>query len=615
VLALGFGTGAPQRARTSGWVILAAALALALVLCSVPARAADPITPLRDIHRGLHCTARTVVQGTTISSFDVDVIDVVAAADGEDARILVRVSGPAVAGTGIGEGFSGSPVYCPNAQGQIGNAGAISETVGQYGEDVGLVTPIEQMLGLPVLPPSSVRTAPRLLRTARPLAAPLVVAGLAPSLARLVERSARLLRRPVVVAPAGPLGSFPPQPLIPGASLSVLLSSGAVTAGAIGTVTYRNGPTIYAFGHPLDGAGRRALPLGDAYVFTVIGNPLDTAEATSYKLAAPSHVLGTLTDDGLDGVVGLAGSLPPTIPVIVTVRDRDLHRTLRQQTDAADETDVGNPAGISALDQVAPAAIAQAIATAFNGAPARETGQLCLHIHVRELHGRMLRFCKRYVINGGAVDPDFPAPLAMAMANDVSAALAMVEGARYARLHVTAVMARVTIARGLRFATIRGARGPRTVRPGHTARVALRVRIFQGPMKTLRFRLLIPPDVPSGVQDIRFTGTPLDGDGGDGPGGGFIAALLGISDSSGPDQPQDAQSGAELLAAVDSMGGYDGVTAKLDGERWHAYRSGRFRLDGSATLTVRVVRRHHHRHRRHHGGGLGIARRRLAARG
>jgi hypothetical protein len=592
VLALGFGTGAPGRARTRGWLILPVVLIAAL--WSAPARAADPITPLRDVHRGLHCTARSVVQGTTISSFDVDVIDVLAAADGEDARILVRVSGPAVAGTGIGEGFSGSPVYCPNAQGQIGNAGAISETVGQYGEDVGLVTPIEQMLGLPVLPPSGARSAPRLLRSARPLATPLVVSGLTPSLANLLRRDARRLGRSVITAPAGPLGSFAPQPLVPGASLSVLLSSGAVTAGAIGTVTYRNGPTIYAFGHPLDGAGRRSLPLGDAYVFTVIGNPLDTEEALSYKLAAPGHVLGTLTDDGLDGVVGVAGAPAPTIPVKVTVRDRDLHRTIFQRTDVADETGVGTPDGSSALSMVAPAAVAQAIATAFNGAPARETGQLCLHVQVRELHGKLLHFCKRYVMNGGATGPDFPPPLAMAIGSDVSDAISQIDAARFAPLHVTDVSAYVTIARGLRLATILAARGPRTVRPGHTARIALRVRIYQGPLKTLRFRLLIPPDAPSGGHDIRLIGTPADGDGGDGP-GILIRLILGGDSGNGP---QDPQSPGELLASIDSMGGYDGVIAKLGGDRWPAYRSGRLRLDGQATLTVRVVRRHRHRQRR-----------------
>lgn len=74
------------------------------------------------------------------------------------------MSGPAVDSTGVAEGFSGSPVYCPDAFGVMRNAGAISEGIGQYGNNVALVTPIEQMLGEPVDPPSA---APRLTARVR----------------------------------------------------------------------------------------------------------------------------------------------------------------------------------------------------------------------------------------------------------------------------------------------------------------------------------------------------------------------------------------------------------------------------------------------------------------
>ena len=44
------------------------------------------------------------------------------------------------------------------------NTGAISEGIGQYGNNVGLATPIEQMLGEPVVPPASARRDSALLR-------------------------------------------------------------------------------------------------------------------------------------------------------------------------------------------------------------------------------------------------------------------------------------------------------------------------------------------------------------------------------------------------------------------------------------------------------------------
>ena len=77
-----------------------------------------------------------MIRGTDISSFDVEVIDVLRDGPSYLDRILIRVSGPAVDATGLGPGFSGSPIYCPGAGGPA-NAGAISEGVGDYGNKAG----------------------------------------------------------------------------------------------------------------------------------------------------------------------------------------------------------------------------------------------------------------------------------------------------------------------------------------------------------------------------------------------------------------------------------------------------------------------------------------------
>ena len=75
--------------------------------------------------------------------------------------------------------------------------------------------------------------------------------------------------------------------------MAVGLASGDVSAGAIGTVSYTDGANVWGFGHQLDAAGRRSLLLEDAYVYTVVDNPLGIADvAASYKLAAPGHHVG-----------------------------------------------------------------------------------------------------------------------------------------------------------------------------------------------------------------------------------------------------------------------------------------------------------------------------------
>ena len=81
--------------------------ALLSLLLPTVAHAGDPIMPLAQVHGGMRCTGYSVIRGTEITSFDVDVIDVFS---GPYPQVLVKVSGPAVDETGIAEGFSGSPV-------------------------------------------------------------------------------------------------------------------------------------------------------------------------------------------------------------------------------------------------------------------------------------------------------------------------------------------------------------------------------------------------------------------------------------------------------------------------------------------------------------------------
>src|SRR4051794_41807435 len=103
---------------------LAAAVAALLVPAAPAFAAGDPVMPLAEVQAGMHCTGYSVVRGTDISTFDVEVLDVVDGDPDETGpRILVQVSGPAVDATGIGPGFSGSPIYCGGGGGGGGSGG------------------------------------------------------------------------------------------------------------------------------------------------------------------------------------------------------------------------------------------------------------------------------------------------------------------------------------------------------------------------------------------------------------------------------------------------------------------------------------------------------------
>src|SRR4051812_36519204 len=279
-----------------GRILLLAVLA-ALVPASSVAAAGDPIMPLSEVRPGMQCTGYTVFRGTTVEPFPVEVLDVVGeSASGEAAaRMLVRASGEKVDATGVAAGFSGSPIYCPRADGTMANAGAISETIGDFSGNVVFATPIEQILGTPVDAPRA-RSAVRrttaadraLLARARPLAAPLSVRGLDRAVFRAFAGAAA--RRDVTVLQAPPtlLAAPAPQPLVPGSAMAVGMSSGDLAVSGVGTVAYVDGADVWAFGHAFDGAGARSLLLQDAYVATIVNNPVQTADGGgSFKLAGP----------------------------------------------------------------------------------------------------------------------------------------------------------------------------------------------------------------------------------------------------------------------------------------------------------------------------------------
>src|SRR5829696_1652902 len=161
------GPGRRYIARSMRARLLALTVA-ALLLPAAPAVAGDPIMPLSQVRSGMQCTGYSVVRGTTISEFGVEILDVVDGdASGQGPRLLVRVSGPAVDGTGVGPGFSGS--------------------LGEYGGEVVLATPIEAILGAEINAPADRAEPARagrkrrhraLLARAKPLATPLTVSGL-----------------------------------------------------------------------------------------------------------------------------------------------------------------------------------------------------------------------------------------------------------------------------------------------------------------------------------------------------------------------------------------------------------------------------------------------------
>jgi hypothetical protein len=549
------------------WAVL-----IAFVFASAaPAQAADPIMPLSEVHAGMSCSGRSVIHGTTISSFNVEVLDVIAADPSvSGSRLLVRVSGPAVDDTGVGPGFSGSPIYCNGR-----NAGAISAGIGEYGNKVVLATPIEAILGARPRTAADARKAPALLRTARPLASPLTVSGASPHVLALLQRAAKGSGRLLLDAPPGPLGGYPVQNLLPGSAVAASMSTGDLAFGAVGTVAYRDGNDIFAFGHELDAAGRRSLFLQDAYVFGVIGNPIGVPDfgAMTYKLtSAGGHDVGELTNDTFSAIAGTLGASPPSVPLRASARLAGSPEHVTLNSAVADERALGFGGGLSLIAPSAAGTALDRLLDSFE--PAAVT--LCTRFRVRELK-KPIGFCNPYF--------DTFAPL-----TDVARAAALVDGFDLAPLHIRGARLSMSVKRNFADDVLVSARGPRRVRAGSKVVVRLTVRRRGGDARTLRLRVPIPSALNPGAHTLVLAGNGFDVDEDDVL-FALFEALTGEADASS--QSPEPRGVRQLAKAVAAIHRKVGVAARFKHrEARVVLESDDVRYDGHVRLRLRVVRAH-----------------------
>jgi hypothetical protein len=503
--------------------------------------------------------------------------------------------------------------------------------VGAYGGKEALATPIESILATPVDAPakaagpsavkatrakahaggasavratahaggaSAARATPsaaerarwvRIARAARPLVTPVTVSGLSGPVGRALTAAAAKRHTAVLATPAGPLGTFPPQTLRPGSAVGVGYSSGDIEYGAIGTVTYVDGDKVWAFGHPLEGVGGRALLLQDAYVYDVINNPIGGGGLETYKLSSLGHTLGTLSDDGINGVAGRTGVLPHTVPVHVLAHDVDAKHDATLDMNVADEARVDIPSGGSWTSALAPLAIVQAATDVFDSTPSRVTGDVCTDIRVAEL-SKPMRFCNRYVSTSATLSDDGSLGNAVTTgaAGDVATALADIDAYTGKPPTVTGVSVDMQLRRTAEQAFIRHVSLPRRLRPGQVAKVKLTLQQVRGDRFTRTYRVRIPRNAPAGRTRLEFVGQDVDqGD------SGLISIILsngGDANPGGDPGPRTVHALAKEIARIHR---FDGVTLRFGhGQRAHAFRDAGFRISGQASVAVRILRGH-----------------------
>ena len=306
----------------------------------------DEITP------GMKGYGRTVFSGKQIESFDVEVLGVLKNWEARNDMILVKMAGGPLEKTGIIAGMSGSPVYIDDKL-----IGAVSHGWSYSKDAIAGVTPIRAMMDVLEIDSrnrkgnhagkdntwstslntqdsnvvaklksygllhedelfESTKSQHPFILDLVPIQTPLIVSGFDyKSLTRISPLFGKIGRFSLHSSsgengvPAD-LNNF-----MPGSAVAVEIIRGDLSASAIGTVTYRDGNDILAFGHPIIQIGNTDLPMATAEVHTILAS-----QDTSTKMASPGKIIGRITQDRRSAIAGKIGEYTQMIPCQTEIR-------------------------------------------------------------------------------------------------------------------------------------------------------------------------------------------------------------------------------------------------------------------------------------------------------
>ena len=306
-----------------------------------------------DLKPGMTGEGYTVLSGTKVESFPVEVVGLLKGSGSVSHLILIKLTGTKV--PGIASGMSGSPIFID--QKLIGAIGyGFQNTDARYA----MVTPIEEMLalweapvetgeqfifyqgGLPGVQGVAFGRAPSdYWLIAQPVQTPLLLSGYGPRARDYL--SATFARRGYLTPVASqhqttpgqpgallPLGAaadklrapFPVETLQPGSAITALLVDGDYQIAAVGTLTWLEKEKFLAFGHPFLNKGPVDYGVGGASIVEII-----ESNVFPFKLGIALPGFGRVTQDRGAGIAGEIGVFPQMVKVTTEVTDLSTHCT------------------------------------------------------------------------------------------------------------------------------------------------------------------------------------------------------------------------------------------------------------------------------------------------
>ncbi|MEZ5406295.1 MAG: SpoIVB peptidase S55 domain-containing protein [Verrucomicrobiia bacterium] len=284
---------------------------------------AEEIFPASQIKAGMKGTTYTVLQGTNVVPLETEILGVSEdyLGPGKDL-IIAKLVDEKTKLTGAVHGMSGSPLYI---DGKL--VGALSRRIAMFEKDGHCgFTPIADMLTINQKA-KNVKIASHPKRffpgyswlqndeKSGWLSVPLSMSGVSGYAKKIIDKIWEGSGFFMASGGGGRGQSQPGAELLPGAPVSVALLTGDLHMAGTGTVTWRQGDQLLAFGHPMFGWGDVELPLCEAEIVSTV-----PSYEMPYKLANVRRTVGTLTQDRLSAVGGVVGPMPTLPRYRVTVQ-------------------------------------------------------------------------------------------------------------------------------------------------------------------------------------------------------------------------------------------------------------------------------------------------------
>ncbi|MFH0887899.1 MAG: SpoIVB peptidase S55 domain-containing protein [Planctomycetota bacterium] len=299
-----------------------------------------PIMKADDIKIGMTGYGKTVFQGTKIEKFDIEVLGVLKNGSGPKYdMILIKCHHPVIDKAGIIAGMSGSPIYIVTDKEKEPEGiliGALAYGWQFCNDALAGVTPIEMMLSDLNKPLEKTagyfkndaeekmvreKNSPNNIGVMemKPLMTPLFVTGVSSYRMRSIAKALEKYNLVPVQsgAASNELKELVSKELEPGSPVGVTLVRGDENWTGIGTVTYRDGDKILAFGHSMSDYGEEVIaPLTNAYIYGTM-----SSLRSSFKFGSAVNEVGCLQQDRRSSVSGILKKTAKMMPMKIIVEN------------------------------------------------------------------------------------------------------------------------------------------------------------------------------------------------------------------------------------------------------------------------------------------------------